>query len=50
MFIGSDFEDDLKTDKSFDIINQIIGCVESGKIVIITNLDKIYQSLYDLLN
>ena len=42
LFIGSDFEEDVKLEGSYRIINSIIGCIESNTIVILQNLDNIY--------
>ncbi|KAL4476130.1 hypothetical protein ABPG74_009863 [Tetrahymena malaccensis] len=50
IFMGSDFSLDQKSQNTYKIINEIIDCVEKGKIIILKNLDNIYQSLYDLLN
>ncbi|EAR87839.2 hypothetical protein TTHERM_00006030 (macronuclear) [Tetrahymena thermophila SB210] len=50
IFMGSDFQTDQKSQNTYKIINEIIDCVEKGKIVVLKNLDNIYQSLYDLLN
>ncbi|KRX03120.1 hypothetical protein PPERSA_10201 [Pseudocohnilembus persalinus] len=49
-FVGSNFSEDKKVDRSYEIINQVIGCVQNGEICILINLDDIYQSFYDLLN
>ncbi|KAL4499723.1 hypothetical protein ABPG72_017263 [Tetrahymena utriculariae] len=50
IFMGSDFSIDQKSQNTYKIINEIIDCVEKGKIIVLKNLDNIYQSLYDLLN
>ncbi|KAL4476131.1 hypothetical protein ABPG74_009864 [Tetrahymena malaccensis] len=50
IFMGSDFSLDQKSQNTYKIINEIIYCVEKGIIIVLKNLDNIYQSLYDLLN
>ncbi|KAL4476127.1 hypothetical protein ABPG74_009860 [Tetrahymena malaccensis] len=50
LLLGGNFSQDQSQENSYSIINQIISCVESGIIVVLQNLDNIYQSLYELLN
>ncbi|KAL4499726.1 hypothetical protein ABPG72_017266 [Tetrahymena utriculariae] len=50
LLLGGNFSQDQSTENSYSIINQIISCVESGIVVVLQNLDNVYQSLYELLN
>eukprot|EP00347_Sterkiella_histriomuscorum_P006051 403354251 len=50
VFYGSNFEKDKREEAIYQIINDIILCMESGTIVILLNLDNIYQAFYDMLN
>ncbi|EWS76306.1 AAA domain, dynein subfamily protein (macronuclear) [Tetrahymena thermophila SB210] len=49
-FIGMNFSQDQQTQQTNNILNQIIGCIEEGFIIVLLNLDGIYQSLYEVLN
>ncbi|ETO01473.1 hypothetical protein RFI_35967, partial [Reticulomyxa filosa] len=35
---------------NYNQLNKIIDCMDTGKTVILHNLDSIYESLYDMLN
>ena len=50
VFLGSDFKDDTTEKSAYDVINQIVLCMEQGAILLMLNLDFLYQSFYDLLN
>lgn len=50
VFYGSDFEEDVTVAKSYDIIYEVIHCMEQGTCCVFFGLDHIYQSFYDLLN
>lgn len=50
VFLGSDFKDDTTEKSAYDVINQIVLCMEQGAILVMLNLDFLYQSFYDLLN
>ncbi|CAG8596276.1 6964_t:CDS:10, partial [Paraglomus occultum] len=47
---GSQFPDDAEGDYSYGILSRVMMCVEAGKPLILTDLDSIYGSLYDLWN
>ncbi|CAG8527907.1 30424_t:CDS:10, partial [Racocetra persica] len=49
IIFGSQFPDD-QDDYSYSILNRIMMCVEAGKPLILTDLEIIYGSLYDLWN
>eukprot|EP00347_Sterkiella_histriomuscorum_P013947 403362749 len=50
IFYGSDFEKDKQEQSIHRTIQDIIGCMETGTICILMNLDNIYQAFYDMLN
>ncbi|CAG8539266.1 11960_t:CDS:10, partial [Gigaspora rosea] len=51
VIIGSQFPDDKDGDDySYAILNRIMICVETGSPLILTDLEIIYGSLYDLFN
>ncbi|XP_060598064.1 uncharacterized protein LOC132751874 [Ruditapes philippinarum] len=50
LIFGSHFEEDLTDDYNYRILNRIIMCMEQGVVLILKNLEKIYGSLYDMLN
>eukprot|EP00347_Sterkiella_histriomuscorum_P006472 403352639 len=50
VFYGSTFEKDKGEQAIYQTIKDIMLCMESGKIVILLNLDNIYQAFYDMLN
>ncbi|CAG8591839.1 8168_t:CDS:10 [Paraglomus occultum] len=45
---GSQFPDDAEGDYSHGVLSRVMMCVEAGKPLILTDLDIIYDSLYDL--
>ncbi|CAG8527830.1 33218_t:CDS:10, partial [Gigaspora margarita] len=47
---GSQFPDDFGGDYQYSILSSIMMCVEEGRPLILTDLDTIYGSLYDLWN
>ena len=47
---GSQFKDDQSPDYSYRILSQIILCMERGGFVVLRSMDRIYGSLYDMLN
>ncbi|KAF0556640.1 e3 ubiquitin-protein ligase [Gigaspora margarita] len=47
---GSQFPDDFDGDYQYSILSSIMMCVEEGRPLILTDLDIIYGSLYDLWN
>ncbi|GES73776.1 hypothetical protein GLOIN_2v432849 [Rhizophagus clarus] len=49
IILGSQFPDD-QNDYSYSVLNRIMMCVEAGKPLILTDLEAIYGSLYDLWN
>ncbi|KAL4499721.1 hypothetical protein ABPG72_017261 [Tetrahymena utriculariae] len=49
-FIGMNFSQEQQAQQVNDILNQIICCIEQGFIIVLLNLDYIYQSLYEVLN
>ncbi|CAH1761994.1 12274_t:CDS:10, partial [Entrophospora sp. SA101] len=49
VILGSHFPEDNQ-DYSYSILNKIMMCVEAGKPLILTDLEIIYGSLYDLWN
>ncbi|KAL4499715.1 hypothetical protein ABPG72_017255 [Tetrahymena utriculariae] len=49
-FCGMSFPQEQGEQHKNNIINQIIGCIKEGFIVIVQNLDGIYQSFYEILN
>ncbi|CAG8450066.1 601_t:CDS:10, partial [Dentiscutata heterogama] len=49
IIFGSQFPDD-QDDYSYSVLNRIMMCVEAGKPLILTDLEIIYGSLYDLWN
>lgn len=50
VFLGSDFKEDTTEKSAYDVINQIVLCMEQGAVLVMLNLDFLYQSFYDLLN
>jgi hypothetical protein len=51
VLIGSEFEDDKNHEGyMFKILSDIILYIESGKSIIMKNLDSVYGALYDLFN
>ena len=50
VFYGSDFEEDVTEARSYQIIFEVIHCMEQGTCCVFFGLDHIYQSFYDLLN
>ena len=50
IFYGSDFPEDLTEARSYEIIYDVIYCMEHGVGCVLFGLDHIYQSFYDLLN
>ncbi|CAG8547803.1 405_t:CDS:2, partial [Scutellospora calospora] len=49
IILGSQFPDD-RDDYSYSILSRIMMCVEAGRPLILTDLEIIYGSLYDLWN
>ncbi|RIA93442.1 hypothetical protein C1645_819410, partial [Glomus cerebriforme] len=49
VILGSQFPDD-QDDYSYNVLNRIMMCVEAGRPLILTDLEIIYGSLYDLWN
>ena len=47
---GSRFSEDQSEDYSYRTISDIILCMEQGGVLILRDLDRIYGSLYDMLN
>ncbi|ETO08631.1 hypothetical protein RFI_28755 [Reticulomyxa filosa] len=48
---GSCFPHDTYSNiANYSYLNKIIDCMDTGKTVILNNLDNIYESLYDMLN
>ncbi|KAF0541183.1 e3 ubiquitin-protein ligase [Gigaspora margarita] len=47
---SSQFPDDFGDDYQYSVLSRIMMCVEMGRPLILTDLDKIYGSLYDLWN
>ncbi|RIB31020.1 hypothetical protein C2G38_2257165 [Gigaspora rosea] len=47
---GSQFPDDFDGDYQYGILNRIMMCIEAGKPLILTDIEVIYGSLYDLWN
>ncbi|ETO29819.1 hypothetical protein RFI_07303, partial [Reticulomyxa filosa] len=48
---GSYFPQDMYSNiTSYNQLNKIIDCMDTGKTVILHNLESIYESLYDMLN
>lgn len=50
IIFGSQFEEDQAEQYSYRILSRIILCMESGRVLILKDLDHIYGSLYDMLN
>ncbi|CAG8547768.1 12126_t:CDS:10 [Acaulospora morrowiae] len=51
VIIGSQFPEDIDgVDYSYATLNRIMMCVETGRCLILTDLEMIYDSLYDLFN
>jgi MoxR-like ATPase len=50
MIYGSRFEEDLSEDYNYRILSRIILCMERQCILILRDLERIYGSLYDMLN
>lgn len=50
IIFGSQFEEDQSEQYSYRILSRIILCMESGRVLILKDLDHIYGSLYDMLN
>ncbi|RIA86037.1 hypothetical protein C1645_741134 [Glomus cerebriforme] len=49
VILGSQFPDD-REDYSYSVLRRIMMCVEAGRPLILTDLEMIYGSLYDLWN
>ncbi|UZO24837.1 uncharacterized protein OCT59_017131 [Rhizophagus irregularis] len=49
VILGSQFPND-RDDYSYNVLNRIIMCVETGRLLISTDLEIIYGNLYDLWN
>ncbi|CAG8835799.1 22160_t:CDS:2, partial [Cetraspora pellucida] len=49
VILGSQFQDDQQ-DYSYSVLSRIMMCVESGRSLILTDLEIIYGALYDLWN
>ncbi|CAG8439660.1 11533_t:CDS:10 [Acaulospora colombiana] len=49
IILGSQFSDD-QDDYSYNVLSRIMMCVEAGRPLILTDLEIIYGSLYDLWN
>ncbi|CAG8574733.1 752_t:CDS:10, partial [Racocetra persica] len=47
---GSQFPDDCDDDYQYGVLSRIMMCVEAGRPLILTDLEIIYGSLYDLWN
>ncbi|CAG8487332.1 35591_t:CDS:10 [Gigaspora margarita] len=47
---GSQFPNDFNGDYQYSVLSRIMMCVEEGRPLILTDLDIIYGSLYDLWN
>ncbi|CAG8573444.1 16784_t:CDS:2, partial [Dentiscutata heterogama] len=47
---GSQFPNDFDGDYQYSVLSRIMMCVEEGRPLILTDLDTIYGSLYDLWN
>ncbi|CAG8753271.1 5755_t:CDS:2, partial [Acaulospora morrowiae] len=47
---GSQFPNDLHDDYQYGVLSKIMMCVEAGRPLILTDLEIIYGSLYDLWN
>ncbi|KAF0538645.1 e3 ubiquitin-protein ligase [Gigaspora margarita] len=47
---GSQFPNDFDGDYQYSVLSRIMMCVEAGRPLILTDLDTIYGSLYDLWN
>ena len=50
IFLGSDFKKDTTQKSAYNVLNEIVLCMEQGAILVMVNLDFLYQSFYDLLN
>ena len=50
VLFGSSFPKDREYTQVCRNINQVKICMETGRTVILLNLDNLYESLYDLLN
>jgi hypothetical protein len=50
IFYGSDFAEDTAEESSYKLIKEIVLCMERGIFCVLLNLEKIYQSFYDMLN
>lgn len=50
LLFGSSFPKDREFTQVYRNINKIKVCMETGRMVILLNLDNLYESLYDLLN
>ncbi|XP_023933539.1 uncharacterized protein LOC112042729, partial [Lingula anatina] len=50
VIFGSQFEEDQQEEYNYRILSRIILCMESGVILVLRDLEKIYGSLYDMLN
>ncbi len=50
VLFGSSFPKDREYTQVCRNINQIKNCMETGRTVILLNLENLYESLYDLLN
>ena len=50
IFYGSDFQEDVTEARAYELIYDVIYCMEQGVSCVFFGLDHIYQSFYDLLN
>jgi hypothetical protein len=50
VFYGSDFIEDAAEDAAYKLIRDIVNCMNKGTFCILLNLERIYQSFYDMLN
>ena len=50
IFYGSDFAEDVSEARAYELIYDVIYCMEQGVSCVFFGLDHIYQSFYDLLN
>jgi len=50
VIFGSKFAEDQTENYSYRILNRIILCMESERVLVLKDLDSIYGSLYDMLN
>lgn len=48
--IGSKFPDDQNDQYTYRMLNKVILCMETGVLLILKDLNQIYESLYDMFN